>query len=195
MIKSLTAKTVGTYWVMVSDSFGCSANDTFNLISINTLPKDFLPKNLNVCMGEKFTLNGFNSYYWMTGETTPTISLITFPIYSVIVTDNNSCSGSDSMNIFYNGNLNIQQINSFSPNGDGINDIFKPILNNCILNFNLRIYTRSGQLVFETKNSNIGWDGKFNGNYASVGVYYYVINYKNLEAKEFNSSGSLTLIR
>jgi gliding motility-associated-like protein len=193
--KTLTAKSVGTYWVQVADSFGCKARDTFNLISINPLPKDFLPNSLSVCDGEQYTLTGYNSYQWMTGETTPTISLTTLPIYSVKVTDINGCSGADSMKVNYVGNLNIQQINAFSPNGDGVNETFKPFSGSCITGYSMKIFDRWGQLLFETTNPNTGWNGKYKGSLLPTAVYYYIINYKNLIGVDNRKAGSITLLR
>ncbi len=193
--KSINIKNVGTYWVTVSDLFRCKASDTFKLLAIHPRPKNFLPKNLLICAGEPFTLNGFVSYNWITGETTPTIYLQNLNIYSVKVTGYNNCIGIDSMQVNYIGEFNVIPLNAFSPNGDGINELFKPIVNNCITSYSLKIFDRSGQIVFETINSNVGWDGKFKGYPVPIGVYYYIINYKNLLGVENRKSGSLTLLR
>jgi len=193
--KTLTVKSVGTYWVQVADSFGCKARDTFNLISINPLPKDFLPNSLSVCDGEQYTLSGYVSYNWMTGAISPTISLTTLPLYSVKVTDINGCSGSDSMKVNYVGSLNIQSTNAFSPNGDGVNETFKPFSGSCISGYSMKIFDRWGQLLFETINPNVGWDGKLKGEVLPMGVYYYIINYKNLLGIDNRKSGSITLLR
>ncbi len=193
--KTINAKSVGTYWVQVADSFGCKARDTFNLITINPLPKDFLPNSLSVCDGEQYTLTGYISYNWMTGETTPTISLTTLPLYSVKVTDTNGCNGSDSMKVNYIGSLNIQSINAFSPNGDGVNETFKPFSGSCIVSYSMKIFDRWGQLLFETTNPNTGWNGMYKGSILQTAVYYYIINYKNLLGIDNRKAGSITLLR
>ena len=191
----IAVKNIGLYWVEVADTFGCKANDTFNLISINPLPKDFLPNSLSICDGEQYTLTGYNSYQWMTGETTPTISLTTLPTYSVKVTDTNGCSGADTMKVNYVGSLNIQPTNAFSPNEDGINETFKPFSGSCIVSYSMRIFDRWGQLLFETTNPNTGWNGKYKGNLLPAAVYYFVINYKNLLGINNKKAGSITLLR
>jgi gliding motility-associated-like protein len=193
--KTITIKSVGTYWVQVADTFGCKARDTFNLIAINPIPKDFLPNSLSVCDGEQYTLTGYYSYNWMTGETTPTISLSTLPLYSVKVTDANGCSGSDSMKVNYVGSLNIQPTNAFSPNDDGVNETFKPFSGSCIVSYSMKIFDRWGQLLFETTNPNTGWNGKYKGTTLPTAVYYYIINYKNLLGIDNRKAGSITLLR
>lgn len=70
--------------------------------------------------------------------------------------------------------------NAFSPNGDGINDIFKPQGNCNADEYNLQIYARSGAVIYETKDINSGWDGSINGNPVPVGAYYYLVRYKNI---------------
>ncbi len=89
--------------------------------------------------------------------------------------------------------------NSFSPNEDGINDIFKPVVRNIHENdYFLRIFDRWGNMVFETYDVTQGWNGSMNGGdyYMDAGVYVYSIRTHSLyvqEPKEW--TGSVTLIR
>lgn len=89
--------------------------------------------------------------------------------------------------------------NSFSPNGDGINDIFRPVGNEWIPEqFHMQIINRRGKLVFETRNADEGWNGEDAGktHYAEAEVYVYrveVVNAINGESKIF--SGHVTVLR
>jgi gliding motility-associated-like protein len=68
--------------------------------------------------------------------------------------------------------------NAFSPgNKDGVNDVFKPEVNNRIEDYELRIYNRWGEMIFITNDVNEGWDGTINGKPCQVDVYVYKLNY------------------
>lgn len=91
--------------------------------------------------------------------------------------------------------------NAFSPNGDGINDVFA--LNGLILgkdpngklNFNLSIYNRWGQLIFTSDSMTNGWDGTFEGTKCPEGVYYWVATAYSLDKKLIAKNGTITLMR
>ena len=86
--------------------------------------------------------------------------------------------------------------NAFSPNNDGLNDFFKPIDAACVTEFEMTIFDRWGQQTFQTHNVyGDGWNGRYNGRPAPVGVYYYIINYKNASGESKKQSGSITLLR
>ena len=82
--------------------------------------------------------------------------------------------------------------NTFTPNGDGINDTWEiPYLNqytNCIL----EIYATTGQMLYRSIGYPKNWDGKYNGNDLPTGTYYYVIDPKNGRQK---LSGYITILR
>jgi gliding motility-associated-like protein len=88
--------------------------------------------------------------------------------------------------------------NSFSPNGDGLNDVFKPQAQK-IRDYELTVYNRWGERVFQSAKVSEGWDGTFEGKQAQPGVYLYQIVYKlrneegtiRLKTKE----GTVQLIR
>lgn len=88
--------------------------------------------------------------------------------------------------------------NAFTPDGDERNNLFKPIITSGvdIFNYTFLIYNRWGQIVWESFNPNIGWDGTYNGTMCQDGVYTWKLRFKTPktdEVKEFK--GSLTLIR
>ena len=85
---------------------------------------------------------------------------------------------------------------AFSPNRDQINDIFTPIISGTS-EYQLYIYSREGQKIFETQDPGEGWDGKVdNGNeYALVGKYTYAIYIVDIHGKKRNFQGDFFLIR
>ena len=79
--------------------------------------------------------------------------------------------------------------NTFTPNGDGLNDTFG-VSGEAIQEFSLRIFNRWGQVIFETADANIRWDGTVEGKAAASGVYIYKIlakgNTGGMQVKEGN---------
>lgn len=83
---------------------------------------------------------------------------------------------------------------AFTPNGDGINDkIF--IRSFGVTNLTWKIYNRWGKLVFETKNINQGWDGRFNGAPQPTEVYHYILEASFSDKSVVQKKGDITLIR
>jgi gliding motility-associated-like protein len=89
--------------------------------------------------------------------------------------------------------------NAFTPNGDGNNDYFKPIiLGGCVpSNYLLKIYDRWGKMVYASYNStDLGWDGSLDGKPAPSGVYLYTFEVKDqFTGASFFYKGDVTLIR
>lgn len=72
----------------------------------------------------------------------------------------------------------MDKVNAFTPDGDGLNDTFKPLLfYETPVRYTLHIYNRWGALVYTTSDQNKGWDGTYNGQPAPVGVYAYKVIY------------------
>lgn len=94
----------------------------------------------------------------------------------------------------YSGDVRIPS--AFSPNGDGVNDVFKPVFRverGYVLSEFL-IFNRYGQAVYATSNVNSGWDGTFKGRLQDQGVYFYTIKIKFIDGTERNFKGDVTLI-
>lgn len=90
--------------------------------------------------------------------------------------------------------------NAFTPNGDGDNDIFKPVVNEHLSNYVFCIYSRWGELIFKTTDPSEGWDGNTSGDIgAGVGVYVWEIRYNQWDADgvlhEAHHRGMVNLIR
>jgi len=106
-------------------------------------------------------------------------------------TDINNCTWDDSLLVKVEDRLAIP--NAFSPNGDGINDIFLIAGNFYSLAF-MKIFDRWGELIFETQDPSIGWDGTFKGKSLNPDVFVYMIQYKEGNVAKMKK-GSVTLIR
>jgi gliding motility-associated-like protein len=84
--------------------------------------------------------------------------------------------------------------NVFSPNGDGLNDDIN-IHGFCIATFNLKIFNRWGEKIFETTDKALGWDGTFRGKAMDTGVFIYAVDGITIEKKPFTKKGNITLLR
>jgi len=84
--------------------------------------------------------------------------------------------------------------NSFTPNGDGLNDNFG-ISGEAIQSFSMRIFNRWGDMIFETSSVTDKWDGTFKGQKAPTGNYVYKIFASGLTGKKVAREGNLTLIQ
>ncbi|MBX3165541.1 MAG: CotH kinase family protein [Bacteroidetes bacterium] len=84
----------------------------------------------------------------------------------------------------------------FTPNGDGINDVFKPLGSALYTTeYEMTIWNRWGQEVFRSLDPTVGWDGNFKGQQAITGVYAYIIRYKNSQGESKLAKGNVTLTR
>lgn len=85
--------------------------------------------------------------------------------------------------------------NVFSPNSDGVNDVFKPIKQDCIEMILFSVYNRWGQKVFESDYS-IFWDGiTFNGKFVSEGDYFWVLSYQDSKNQTLFKKGHLNIFK
>ncbi len=114
--------------------------------------------------------------------------------YRIAAFRNNDELQSNSNVVCVDTRMNLFVPNAFSPNGDGINDHFQ-IKGVFIKEFNIQIFNRWGEKLFESDSINDGWDGSFKGKTCAFGTYYYSITAKGANGKSNKLSGSLHLLR
>ncbi len=83
--------------------------------------------------------------------------------------------------------------NVFTPNGDGKNDEFRVVYRS-LVDFHCRVYNRWGRRVYQWSDPSKGWDGTINGKPASPGPYFYAIQAKGSDDKEYKLNGDINLI-
>lgn len=115
-------------------------------------------------------------------------------LISLYVTDSLGCS--DLFSMEYNPPMFLYIPNAFSPNGDGNNEIFKAE-GVSIKSFEMRIFNRQGELLFETFDIEEGWDGSAMGAgyYVPDGVYVYEYKAESFEGGKVEDKGQVTIIR
>jgi len=201
----------GIYTVTVSNA--CGSNQKSVQVTLSAYP--ILPFNnlsIDSCLGDTVTLDAQNAgmqYNWSTGATQQTITVQNGGQYYVTITNNPDCSITDQVIVNFadcndttgNDTINPKQCfvmvpTAFSPNGDGVNDGFKPIFTCSVNQYILRIYNRWGELVFETENPLDAWDGTYKQTKQPIGtfVYYMQFRFNGINTTEMQS-GNITLLR
>ena len=184
------------YYYLKINLWGCESDSTAIKIRVNPLPHLDLGLKRNICYGEKIILDpsDFMAYRWQDNSTNRTFSVSLPGVYSVQVTNAYSCKNSDSIEITHNCPTVLFVPDAFSPNNDGINDQFVIVADN-MKNFEIRIFDRWGEIVFQSDHIQTTWDGTFKGVLCPIGVYYYELLTLDSNGKVSKAQGMVTLIR
>lgn len=90
--------------------------------------------------------------------------------------------------------LSIYIPNAFTPNGDGLNDGFG-IAGEGIAEFNMNVFNKWGELIFETNNIQEQWDGTYGGEFVQDGSYVYKVKLRTADKKSLVKSGTVTVLK
>jgi len=213
--QSICVTSPGSFSVQIGSSQQCMSpsSDEANVVISQNPVADFLI-NEDVNSSLNSTIHFLNesfgavSYQWnfgdgSNGSTTQNVSH-SFPIGSenyvvmLIATNEEGCTDSISKIINITEDLIFYIPNSFSPNGDFWNDVFCPIFSSGYnpQRYNLNIFNRWGELIFESNNPIIGWDGTYNNIEVQEGTYTYLVVFNLLNSETVKKvSGDINLIR
>jgi len=174
------------YQVTVTDSI-CGIGNNFTVrVTVRELPNVQASKSNDItCQQRQSRLRaqGANTYTWspatalnQTNIPNPTANPTNQTTYTVTGTDANGCSNTDSVTINVLTSLAAYGIpTAFTPNNDGLNDCFGIRYWGDTRDFQLVIWNRYGEKVFETKQSADCWDGTYKGRPADPGTYVYLV--------------------
>lgn len=196
--QSIFSSIPGTYWVIVTDNNNCKGGDTTVITSIIPAPKNFLPADTVLCSYSSMSLSplsSYNAYLWSTGSNSPSIVISNPGNYWLQVTSPNGCTGKDTIIVNPKQCLDGFYIpGAFTPNNDGKNDLFKPLLFGNVLKYEFIIYNRWGEIVFRTKDLQKGWDGKVNGSTADTYIFVWQCNFQFESKAPESRKGTVALI-
>ncbi len=117
-------------------------------------------------------------------------------LVQLIVYSDNSCSDTIEKPIRIYPEIIIFIPNAFTPNHDGRNETFRPIITGIDKEgYLFYIFDRWGKMEFNTSDPQEGWDGKNSGRECEMGVYVYMVAYRSMTGKEFKERGIVNLIR
>ncbi|MBX3165038.1 MAG: gliding motility-associated C-terminal domain-containing protein, partial [Bacteroidetes bacterium] len=216
---TLKAMEVGTYTITATNnSNGCASTDSVRVIS-GVLTGTFSADKTRGCAPTTITFNNQSTSsinnqsitsVWSFGNgTSKTQTLISEPIkteyqrsgtYQVILfTAKGSCQDSDTLSINVDIAASLEIPNVFTPNGDGVNDIFFLKTSN-LSEITATIFDRWGHKVYEltSQTGNIAWNGKnLQGQDSAAGTYFYIISAKsdNCGNESFERKGVMMLMR
>jgi len=204
---TIQATQAGQYRVTIFDNTFCfSAADTVEITTANQLPSVIIRLDtLGFCKNGFAVLTAItldaDTLRWLSGQSTDTIQISQNGTYSLEAS--NSCGNSTALLEVQLTACDSAEIicpllvpNAFSPNEDGVNDVFIPI-GECQgqQDYLFQVYGRWGNLVFESKNPNEGWKGDTKGKPASSDVYVWVLRYTDPIQNDISMQGDVTLLR
>lgn len=188
----------GKYWVLVKGNNNCYNSDTIS-IDVSKRPPSFsLGNKTSICPGQNIILDPQinpkdNAFLWQDGSTTSTYKVLAPGKYKLKVA--NRCGVNSQEILIEPGNCELFMPNAFTPNRDGVNDIFRVKYSSFIKYFSMQIFNKWGQLVFVTRNPQEGWNGKLKGVDQPIGSYVWIIQYTTVENKKGYATGNVLLIR
>jgi gliding motility-associated-like protein len=194
----------GNYEVMCIAYYNNTSDTSKHCVNIAGQGNSNLPKQITICEGTDTIINGLQTfgykYLWSTGDTTSATKISKSGIYTLSY--QTPCGISiDTMEVkaIY-CDMDYEIPNVFTPNNDGINDLFTIKLKN-IKHISYHIYNRWG-IELQNKNENINifnyekytlWDGLINNNLADNGTYFYLIELTPFKGENVKLKGFLNL--
>ena len=192
----ISANATGTYWLEIKNG-NCVIRDSVTVTVVDKPVVSILGDKL-LCLEDSVLLHNSVSiatvsYLWNNGKKNYS-QWITRPGTYTLYANDRGCTAEGSITI---GALTCPEIyvpTGFTPNGDGKNDIIRPICAGIDLLY-FRIYNRYGQLIFETGEEGKGWNGKLNGIQQSMAAYVFVAEGRDKNKKPYFKKGTFVLIR
>ena len=193
-------------YILYLEKDGCHYSDTLSISQILPHTTDLGP-DIFVCENDAIRLKSGildtanYSFTWSTGETSPVIFVKESGSYSLLVRQKEcGFESTDEVNVvIVEGSSGIFTPNAFSPgDADGINNVFKPIQQFVtIQGYTLHVYNLWGELLFETNDPEMGWDGTFEGELMPEGMYIWSLEIRSncIPPEEQFKRGTLMLFR
>jgi len=191
-----------TFVVTATDmASGCKGSDTVTIIK-DTVPVVTVSPDTTILprTSAQMHASGAYTYNWSPAgglnnprSADPMASPRENTTYTVTGRSLYGCYNSASVTVRVNGQILVP--NAFTPNGDGVNDVFRIVNYGFDQVMEFRIFNRWGKEVFSTTNGMDGWDGTLNGQPAATGTYYYLIRISHKDGGASDYRGDLTLVR
>ena len=216
---SHTYENVGTYsiYIQTTSIYGCVYDDTLkDIVTVLPAPTANFVFSANPATVFETTIKMNNQstvdvvdWQWISDGSVPSQSTLENPTFvfpegivgdypvTLIVTSEYGCTDTVTIDMHIMEDLLIYVPNSFTPDGDEFNQTWKPsILGTDIYGYELRVFNRWGEVIWESNDLNIGWDGTYQGRKVATGIYVWTISLKNQNddgKEEFN--GTVNILR
>jgi len=199
-------------YMAIAQLSSCIPDTNYVTVIVHPLPTVYAGPDQALVAGALAQLSATGTliytYAWDNGNTlscdtcaNPVASMSVTTTYNVQVASYFGCTSSDTVTIHvYCDNSQIFIPNSFTPNGDGQDDVFYPRGRGVRIIKSFRIYNRWGQMIFERSNIELNdvsnaWDGSYNGNTPKPDVYVYILDALCETGEPLNLKGDVTIIR
>jgi gliding motility-associated-like protein len=203
----ITGMSAGTSYTVTASNGSCSsaASTSFSVDQQFSSPVVTVTPDTSFTLGETITLiaSGADTYTW-----SPSVdlnissgpSVVASPemttLYCVVGSDANGCTDTACVLltlVLDCGNVFIPNV--FSPNENNMDDHLCIFSGECLTNVVFRIYNRWGELVFETTDPSVCWDGKFRDKYVSSGSFAYTFEGTDINGEIIEREGTITVLR
>ncbi len=200
-----TPDSTQTYILTVTDDYGCNFSVTDDVVVTVQPPVPAYAGHDTIAVRgvpHQLMSSGGVGYEWtpafplnLSTAQNPLATLDNDQQFVVTVTDSEGCKGTDTVFIkVYNGPCYYVP-SSFTPNGDGLNDIFRAIPVGISYTEWFRVFNRFGELVFQTNRWLKGWDGSYLGKKQPSGTYVWIIKGLDRNGKIVEQKGTVTIIQ
>ncbi|MBS1511591.1 MAG: gliding motility-associated C-terminal domain-containing protein [Bacteroidetes bacterium] len=199
------ADTTQLYTLTVTDNYGCNFSVTDDVLITMRPPVPAFAGNDTIAVWgipHQMHASGGTYYQWTPSSPldnpfspTPLATLFADTYFTVLVTDDIGCSKSDDIFIKVYKGPTYYIPNAFTPNGDGLNDVFRPTPVGIAFTEYFNVYNRNGEMVFQTNQWLKGWDGTYKGKKADQGTYVWIIRGFDREGKVVEMKGTVLLLR
>lgn len=202
---STVSNTASGVYTFTADPNQCAVGVTTLSLTVNPLPTVFAGNDTTVFALHPFILHahGATTYTWSPASLItanansdhPTAVISSPQLFTVTAIDANGCKNSDAVqvNVPDRGTYHIP--NSFSPNGDGLNEVFHAIPDGIAVTAYFNVWNRWGQLIFSTTDLRKGWDGTFEGKKQPSGSYVWSVKGVSTSGKTVEMTGFVQVIR
>ena len=194
----------GSYQLTVTDASACSVTEQAEVGYTSGLTFQVVERKDVTCFGSndgKASIQvsggtGPYSYVWSNNANTATIQKLPEGVYTLTVSDSQGCTDSTKIEIDkVQCESYVDFPTAFSPNGDGVNDVFRARYSPDVKKFNMRIYNRWGELVFAGDDILEGWNGTYKNVAQPMGTFVWLAEYSFSDGSSNTSSGNVTLLR
>jgi gliding motility-associated-like protein len=199
------ANPIGTTIYMASVTNGVCVNT--NTVTVFVKPSPVIavnPKYSVVTQGESVFIHATanDTCYWYPADylsCTNCNTVMSTPdadvTYTITTTNSEGCTTATTATVHIQIESTFYIPNTFTPNNDGMNEIFKPLATH-IHDYKIDIFDRWGLLIFQSTNLDQGWDGTYKGGKCQQDVYVYKVEYvDDPENRTHTKAGQVNLIR
>ncbi|MFL5788086.1 MAG: gliding motility-associated C-terminal domain-containing protein, partial [Flavisolibacter sp.] len=193
------------YQVTVTNSYGCK-DSALVIVYVYINPVANAGPNKTIVKGDSVLLNGFVdgthiNYFWTPTSfmgnskiVTPLVSPPSDQLFTLTAQSTLGC-GTASSSVMVKVYNDIFIPNTFSPNNDGKNDIFRIVAADGYRLLKFQVFNRWGQLIFNSNDLGKGWNGMYNTIPQPEDTYVYIVELESAYGRIINKKGTITLIR